>query len=244
MAWCYFRNLMLHTQAFMHKSWLIIFLFFFASVVHAQKKSLPFTLQVVLNGKLVQSHEPLIINEKGDSMTISKLKFYLSNFVLKREGQPIKATLPQYFLFDLDDSVIDHQSKNAISWDGIDFVFGVDSSTQAAGVMDGVLDPLNGMYWTWQSGYIHFKLEGTLNCIDGTKQNLSLHLGGYRYPNNSIKMVSLLSVDKVAPNIIELDVTELLQQVQIKQQYHIMSPGNMAIELSEILAHSFRFSQP
>lgn len=35
--------------------------------------------------------------------------------------------------------------------------------------MDGDLDPLNGMYWAWNSGYINMKIEGiTPKCQDAT----------------------------------------------------------------------------
>ena len=50
--------------------------------------------------------------------------------------------------------------------------------------MDGDLDPVHGMYWTWQSGYIQFKLEGLLRDSAGERK-LELHLGGFEGENKT-----------------------------------------------------------
>jgi hypothetical protein len=42
----------------------------------------------------------------------------------------------------------------------ITFSAGIDSLTSTAGIQKGVIDPINGMYWAWQSGYVNFKIEG------------------------------------------------------------------------------------
>ncbi|MEN9944039.1 MAG: hypothetical protein RLZZ91_2040, partial [Bacteroidota bacterium] len=63
----------------------------------------------------------------------------------------------------------------------IRLTLGVDSVTNAAGVHCCALDPANGMYWSWQSGYIQFKLEGKEK--DGNA--LNLHLGGFSNANMS-----------------------------------------------------------
>jgi hypothetical protein len=123
----------------------------------------------------------------------------------------------------------------------VSFILGVDSATQSAGALDGELDPLKGMYWTWQSGYIHFKLEGMIRQADGNEQKITLHLGGYRSPNNSIQKISLLSSESLSAVTLELDLIDLIENVLSSHRFHIMSPGKDAVEFSEIISHAFKF---
>jgi hypothetical protein len=79
-----------------------------------------------------------------------------------------------------------------------EFVLGVDSLKSTAPLEQriGVLDPGNGegMYWSWNAGYIFFKLEGSGLFADETKK-FNYHIGlfgGYSEPtvnnNRTIKL--------------------------------------------------------
>lgn len=65
-------------------------------------------------------------------------------------------------------------------------LFGVDSLLQVSGVQSGALDPLKGMYWTWQTGYIQFKMEGILSkdTLGEGLIPIQLHLGGFQGESN------------------------------------------------------------
>lgn len=64
--------------------------------------------------------------------------------------------------------------------------WGVDSITQETSKFNGDLDPLHGMYWTWQSGYIQLKLECTeLSGESHEKNGIQLHIGGFTLPFKS-----------------------------------------------------------
>ena len=96
-----------------------------------------------------------------------------------------------YFLIrqaDSSSSLITLKNVPAGSYKAVSFVLGVDSlrSTMDISKRTGALDPAgdhtgaNGMYWSWNSGYIFMKLEGTSPAapVDATgKNNFRYHIG-------------------------------------------------------------------
>jgi hypothetical protein len=69
----------------------------------------------------------------------------------------------------------------------ISFQLGVDSLTHYQEIGCCGLEPNNDMYWTWQSGYIGFKLEGQ----DFENNQWQYHLGGFQWPNRSDQRIEL-----------------------------------------------------
>jgi hypothetical protein len=67
----------------------------------------------------------------------------------------------------------------------VTFTIGVDSlrSTMDISKRTGVLDPAqghDGMYWTWNSGYIFLKMEGVSpSAPDDQENKFYYHIGGY-----------------------------------------------------------------
>ena len=60
----------------------------------------------------------------------------------------------------------------------IEFNLGVDSLHNHSGDQAGDLDPMYGMIWTWNTGYIFFKHEGYFtSSTSGTEQPLIYHYG-------------------------------------------------------------------
>ncbi|MFT4599180.1 MAG: hypothetical protein ACI9WM_001432, partial [Arenicella sp.] len=88
------------------------------------------------------------------------------------------------------------------------------------------LDPIHGMYWTWQSGYINTKIEGSRG-----DEKFTYHLGGYSFPYNASQEVMLPVSSKILPF--------QLQAIGTIDQLNIMRPSNEAIYLSEKIAQSF-----
>ena len=70
-------------------------------------------------------------------------------------------------------------------FDAIQFNLGIDSLTNVSGALGGDLDPTKGMYWTWQNGYVNFKLQGTSDLCNNPKNEFEFHLGGYLKPFNN-----------------------------------------------------------
>lgn len=124
---------------------------------------------------------------------------------------------------------------------------GVDSTTNAAGVHCCALDPANGMYWSWQSGYIQFKLEGK----EKNGQQLNLHLGGFSNANMSsiTRDIPIHRVPTYGPVLppnrrsqhltISLNLDSFLDHVHSNKEYSLMSPNAHVPEYIQVLCSSF-----
>ncbi len=212
--------------------------------VCAQRQNKVVHIAVTLGEQNVLPEKKIAIPQTDDSVSISVLKFYLSNF-------SSSLSYKNNALFDKSSCLLDFHSiiklnlhELPAAYDKLSFVLGVDSLTNTSGALSGDLDPLNGMYWTWQSGYINFKIEGIIFHKDNSQQEFTCHLGGYRFPYDATQKVSLVSLKERDDYGLNLDLTEFLQELMTKKNFHVMSPGKVAIELSALLAHGFRFEAP
>ena len=109
--------------------------------------------------------DSLVINKNyfseiiRDSVSIQSLRFYLSDINLIKNGRKIYQVKNQHNLIDISKKLqVKISTKSELEFDSIQFDIGVDSLSQVSGAMGGDLDPMKGMYWSWQSGYINFKL--------------------------------------------------------------------------------------
>ncbi|SKA08151.1 hypothetical protein SAMN04488128_102633 [Chitinophaga eiseniae] len=128
-------------------------------------------------------------NAAGEQLTISAFNYYVSNFrFITATGKVY--TVPQdssYFLIREDvKSTAFRTLYNVPAGDytQVKFMIGVDS---ARNVMDikkrpGDLDPAEGgygMYWSWNSGYIFAKLEGSSPASTDAQKQFRYHIGLY-----------------------------------------------------------------
>ena len=156
----------------------------FAAMGRLHGQRLDFHHRVTLAGK------PLVLNQwtvlpGGLECKVDVMRWYVTPYLANRR----QARVGDAWLLDLADSASLHRQVYARKVDfAVWMLFGVDSLLQRSGVMDGDLDPVHGMYWTWQSGYIQFKLEGLLRDSAGERK-LELHLGGFE-GENKISMAS------------------------------------------------------
>jgi hypothetical protein len=74
----------------------------------------------------------------------------------------------------------------------LNFTIGVDSIRNSSGAQTGALDPLNGMFWTWNSGYIMAKLEATSPSSNQVNSKVEYHIGGYSGINSVLKRITLV----------------------------------------------------
>jgi len=165
----------------------------------------------IVGDKKLQLSSGEYTNTAGELFTVDLLKYYVSNVKISTaDGRTY--TVPQeesYFLIDA--SVTESQFVNIEVPEGdytqLTFLLGVDSLRSTMPVEDrtGVLDPAGdhnggGMYWSWNSGYIFFKMEGQSPAVDLEGDPTGQHryryhiggFGGYDAPTlNNIKTVSL-----------------------------------------------------
>lgn len=130
-------------------------------------------------------------NTNGDKFTVSRFKYYISNIILKKADGTEYKQPESYYL--IDESVPASKNVNikdipAGEYTSLTFTIGVDSARNVSGAQTGALDPANGMFWTWNSGYVFVKLEGT--SPQSQNGGLVFHIGGFQKPNNTIRTIS------------------------------------------------------
>jgi hypothetical protein len=132
-------------------------------------------------------------NAHGESYTVRHFLYYVSNFALtKKDGS--KVIVPEsYFLIDQDHEpsrMITLKDIPAGDYVQVSFLIGIDSARNMAGAQAGALDPLNGMFWSWNSGYIFVKIEGNSPQSGQPYNKLQFHIGGFTGATNCIRTLS------------------------------------------------------
>ncbi|MBN8694942.1 MAG: hypothetical protein J0L87_00305 [Bacteroidetes bacterium] len=132
-------------------------------------------------------------NANGDTFNVTKFNYYISNIKLLKSGVVKYTESNSYHLLqasDLSSLEIALSSVPFDTYDGIEFMIGVDSARNVSGAQTGALDPANGMFWSWSSGYIMVKMEGTSPQSPSMGGALTFHVGGFSGANNTLKTVS------------------------------------------------------
>ena len=178
-------------------------------------------------------------NEFGEPFVISKFRYYISHIVVT-DNDNRQTNLPGgYYLVNEEDPLsktIALPPTAGIAF--ISFMVGVDSSRSTGGVQTGSLDPMNGMFWTWNSGYVFAKLEGQSDVSPAPAHSFSWDVGGFRARQNAIRQINL-RVDKTAVGdtiVINADVLKWFNgshQLKIAQSPVCHQPGELAMQLAD-----------
>jgi hypothetical protein len=194
----------------------------------------------------VFGHSGLVLNDSaytlngGDSIRFETLKFYVSAVELGIDDKIVWKEENSFHLVDAsDEKSLQIMLANVpdVPFNKIKFSVGIDSTTNVSGVMGGDLDPTKGMYWTWQSGYINFKLEGKSSVCKSRNNEFQFHLGGYQSPFNSCQTVILKSAGKKSTVI--MDIEKMVNDMNLSNENHIMSPCNESVLLSKKMSGIF-----
>ena len=174
----------------------------------------------------------------GEFLSVKELKFYLSDFLFYNEQGEVLYHSDTLIFYDLEEG----SSKLLLSeaLEGvykIDFLLGLDSVKNVSGALEGPYDPLLGMYWAWNTGYINIKLKGTANWIPNPKNDFEFHIGGYRAPYGASQKCTLW----VKGSTFYLDLDAFLQSWNLKELNHLMVPGEKAFFFSQEFVKHFYF---
>ncbi len=222
---------------------IILLLLFNSQYIHAQEDNGELNLQfnIVYNDVQVKAEQLIIHPETKEQIYIDVLKFYVSNIELRTESASILREPESYHLIDISNPAslrIPIKNSTDHSYHSVRFNLGVDSLTSVSGAMGGDLDPTTGMYWTWQSGYINFKIEGRSSRVSTPNQEFQFHLGGYQFPYDALQEIELKTQSGSIIQI-NLDLAFILDRIDLSESNHIMSPGAKAVLISEKVARSF-----
>ena len=170
---------------------------------------------------------------QNETISFTRLKYYLGNVVFSfKDGRTYREGV-NYHLIDLEQQeslLVQFNDVPEGQLKAITFSIGVDSLSNSNGLMDGDLDPLKGMYWAWSSGFINFKIEGTL-IREETANEFTYHIGGFIAPNESFQMKSI-ELDKKLEN----DFLNIEMDVDLKMLFM----GNRRSDLSQIMSPSLK----
>jgi len=224
------------------------FLLISTSLLYAQKdttitlKFIPTYTQNNNYTEQIHLQDSSFNSNNKDSIEITALKFYISGVELYKEGNLVWKEKNSYHLIDVSDEnsrYVPLSVPVAISYDRVSFNLGIDSATNIMGAQGGDLDPMRGMYWTWQSGYINFKLEGTSPLCNTRHHAFEFHIGGYHAPYNTFQSL-YLPTSKSAEGInVFIQLKELLSTINLAKTNQIMTPGKDALWISEEIKKHF-----
>jgi len=178
--------------------------------------------------------------QAGEAISVSGFQAYITHIELWDRDSCLYKD-PQAYLIDASNpaslQLALHPPAGAHATH-LKFGLGVDSLTSVSGAFSGDLDPVNGMYWTWQSGYINLKLEGHSTFSPARRKDFAFHLGGYQAPSNTFREVEL-AVIPGNPIHIGIQVDRLFEGLDWQRMNHIMSPGPQAMELADMCSTLF-----
>jgi hypothetical protein len=212
----------------------ILFLFI-SNSVFAQSA---LEVKVMANNQQIVLGTPFTI--AGKTFQLELVKFYITNLRFFHNGVLVSDYTDQPQLVNLEDDSTTHILLSALPlFDEVRFTFGVDSSTNVNGIMSGALDPVNGMYWSWQSGYINCKIEGEI--ISSGRKSVVYHLGGYLPDQLAAKEISL-PVPYSQNMELSLNLDSILSGLAGQNLFQIMSPGENAVHASDLLVESLQIT--
>ena len=225
---------------------IVWFLFLISIHLNAQKTSdsLYLNIDILFDVKPIQLDTNYISRTK-DTLSFSTIKFYLSSFEFHFTDNSIYKETNSYHLVDIEKPNSKQLSFSKLHFKdktlkSVQFNIGVDNLMSVSGAMKGDLDPINGMYWAWQSGYINMKIEGKSSSCNTRKNKFQFHIGGYLKPNYAIRNVTIKFNDNSKNEInLVMDLGKLFSEIRLKESNTIMIPGKNAMNLANLSAKIF-----
>lgn len=148
----------------------------------------------VVNGAPLSLHTSTYVSSANDTFSVDLFKYYISNVELVTVSGYTYTEAESYYL-------VDHSQPNSLHlmikkvpsnhFSSINFKIGVDSTRNVSGSQTGALDPLNDMFWTWNSGYIMAKVEGHSPQSPEPTKKIVYHIGGFSGKFSGVRNVSL-----------------------------------------------------
>jgi hypothetical protein len=174
--------------------------------------------------------------ENNENVEISVFRFYISNIILNYSDGSNFSEKNSYHLIDLDEPKSQHLTLNGSSdkeIQQITFTIGTDSLVNVSGALDGDLDPIKGMYWAWNTGYINFKIEGKRN-----EQPFEYHIGGYTGKHATARTISL-PVKAEKSIHVNVQPIPILLSPDLSKATSVLIPGEEASKMADFFQTSF-----
>ena len=181
------------------------------------------------------NHAPLVLdsvtysNPFAEDYTVSTFKYYISNLFFTTNKKKI-VVKNRYYL--IDEKNIDGNNILLFVPPGnyslVSFLLGVDSLKNVSGAQSGALDPTNDMFWTWNTGYVMIKLEGSSAASKVVNNKIEYHIGGFAGDDNVLRKIKL----PVNINIKKGTLTQIIIEADINTWWQI--PNNISIAINPV----------
>lgn len=224
--------------------WLLFFMGFLL-MSYSEEKRLHIIIRPQFSSERV-AENTWYVTQNNDSIQFSKLRFYLTNFEIEKKDGTRYSIPDSNFLVDVFSEETLQLKFPDVSYakgDELLFNIGVEKEMNTAGALAGALDPSNGMYWSWQSGYINFKLEGKSPSCASRKNKFQFHIGGYTAPYETTKRVHFILNAPNEPITLPLQIDAFFKNIQLKDEYQIMIPGEKASVIAATLPKLFSVNE-
>ena len=189
----------------------------------------------------------------GEDYSVTNFKFYFCQVELINtdSGFSYRMNKDEYFLVNFADSGSVRVKFGALSgkYNAISFLLGVDSIRNVSGAQTGALDPANGMFWTWNTGYIMAKLEGNSPFSNQPNGAFEYHIGGFSGTDNVVRRITLpfssiqLEKEKSTEMIITANANSWFHSpndISIATTPVCTSPGSLANKIATNYSNMFK----
>ena len=226
-----------------------------AESAYTAKGTVKITFNNTVKGNPINLQTGNYTNSFGEQYTITKFKYYLSNVsLIPFSANALNST---YYLIDENNPASLSFSFEAPvnTYQNLSFLLGVDSARNVSGAQTGALDPLNDMFWTWNSGYIMAKMEGNSPQSPMVNNKVEYHIGGFSGTNSVLKQIAfvinppnsiLVREGKTSEIFIETDVDNWWQgafNLKIANNPVVTTPGVLAKSISDNYARMFTLKE-
>lgn len=199
--------------------------------------------------------DSLYTNFFDESYKVNKFKFYIHNirFFNTDSSYEVSTGKTKHYLIDFADSAttLIKLTIRPYVYNRIGLTIGVDSILNVSGAQTGALDPANGMFWTWNSGYIMAKLEGTSPVANVAGNKFEYHIGGFSGVDNTLRSPVLLFPFGQTVQLKRDGLTELVIDANVAAWFYnphdislatnpvITTPGRLARQVADNYSKMF-----
>jgi len=214
---------------------------FCALAGRAQSEAASLQFQLNMDGQALELGKSYELPGKEGALAVETVRLYLSHLQFFQEDEWVADFPQQHLLLDAEQPTslqMEIPLQAVGKFNQLRFQLGVDSLTNMAGAQGADLDPMHGMYWAWQSGYITLKLEGSSSVRPARNHRFQFHLGGFLAPFPSVQEIRLATTD-TDQLLIAIQLDQFFAAIDLAQTYQVMSPGEQAANLSRLFASIF-----
>ncbi|MBX2931149.1 MAG: hypothetical protein KF781_04270 [Chitinophagaceae bacterium] len=234
----------------------IFFLFMmlsaFCNAVFAQENTVIKLVHKVGNQPL-QLFTEVYTNQWNEPFTVNRFRYYIADLTIEyANGKKSYTYQKPYHLVMEDDTTTKALllNKSLYKITSIRFLLGIDSVKNTSGVQTDDLDPMKGMFWTWNTGYIYAKLEGQSDSSKAPAHYFSYHVGGYKHVENAareiILPVTINTSSAIKEIVIEADILKWFygeNDIKIQQEPICHQPGKLALKLADNYKNMFLITE-